>query len=65
MILNVSEVPGSPQSVTSTVKDWLVVPVELVTAAIPVNVAWVFGPQVPLLMASELYDISFIRTPAA
>ena len=62
---NLSEVPGSPQSSTLTVKDWVVVPVERVTVAVPVNLEWLFGPQVPLLMLSELYDITFIRTPAA
>ncbi len=62
---NLSEVPGSPQSSTLTVKDSVVVPVERVTAAVPVNLECLFGPQVPLLMISELYDITFIRTPAA
>ena len=61
---NLSEVPGSPQSSTLTVKDSVVVPVERVTAAVPVNVACLFGPQVVLwLMDSVLYDITFIRTP--
>ncbi len=62
---NLSEVPGSPQSSTLTVKDSVVVPVARVTAAVPLNVECLFVPQVPLLMISALYDIAFIRTPAA
>jgi hypothetical protein len=45
---NVSAVPGSPQSSTWTVKLSLVVVVDRVTAAAPLNVAWVFGPHDPL-----------------
>ena len=55
----VSAIPGSPQSSTSTVKDSVVVPVDRITAAVPVNLACllpgVAGQDVPgLLMNSPL-----------
>src|SRR5205809_234203 len=61
---NLSAVPGSPQSSTSTVNDSVVVPVERVTWAVPVNVACVFGPQVPPVMNNPSNDVAFMRTPA-
>src|SRR6267142_2599299 len=60
----VSAVPGSPQSSTSTLKDSVVVPVERITWAVPMNVACVFGPQVPVPMNRLLYDVAFMRTSA-
>src|SRR5712691_11962971 len=62
----VSAVPGSPQSSTSTVKGSVVVPVDRITAAIPVNLACllpgVAGQDVPgLLINSPLTDWAFIR----
>src|SRR5437867_555840 len=62
---NLSAVPGSPPSSTSTVNDSVVVPMERITWAVPVNVACVFGPQVPPVMNSPLNDVAFMRTPAA
>jgi hypothetical protein len=54
---NLSIVPGSPQSSTSTVKDSVVVPVDRMTEAVPVNVACcVFGPQLPALIFSPSID---------
>src|SRR6266850_3045213 len=60
----VSAVPGSPQSSTSTLKDSVVVPVDRITWAVPVNVACVFGPQVPEPMNRPLKDVAFMRTSA-
>src|SRR5437016_5275498 len=66
---NVSIVPGSPQSSTSTVKGSVVVPVDRITAAIPVTLAClpVIGAQkVPgLLINSPPTDWAFIRTSIA
>src|SRR5712691_9709169 len=61
---NLSIVPGSPQSSTSTVNDSVVVPVGRVTAAVPVNSACVFAPHDPVVMNSALMDVAFMRTPA-
>src|SRR5712692_545760 len=63
----VSAVPGSPQSSTSTVKGSVVVPVDRITAAVPVYLACllpgVAGHEVPgLLMNSPLTDWALIRT---
>src|SRR2546422_6260743 len=55
-------VPGSPQSSALTVKGSVVVPVDLMTEAMPVNLACVSGPHEPLVMDSELYDRALIRT---
>src|SRR2546425_10515990 len=65
----VSAVPGSPQSSTSTVKGSVVVPVDRITAAIPVNFACllpgVVGQDMPgLVMNSPSMDCALIRTPA-
>src|SRR2546426_3051881 len=65
----VSPVPGSPQSSASTVNGSVVVPVDRITAAVPVNVACllpgVAGQEVPgLLMNSPLKVAAFMRTPA-
>jgi len=62
-----SIVPGSPQSSTSTVKRSIVVPVDRITAAIPVNVACLLPgvavQEAPgLLMDSPSTDWAFIRT---
>src|SRR5882762_2636398 len=67
---NVSAVPGSPQSSTSTVKDSVVVPVDRITAAVPPNVACllpgVAGQEVPgLLISGPSTDWTFIRTSFA
>src|SRR5213592_2853167 len=64
-MLNVSVVPGSPQSLTSTLKDSVVVPVDRVTAAVPANLARVFAPQLPSSITSASMDWAFIRTPAS
>src|SRR5438445_13429334 len=61
---NVSIVPGSAQSSTSTWKSCVVVPVDRITEAVPVNVACVFGPQIPLPMKSRVMDWDLIRTSA-
>src|SRR5713101_7680987 len=63
----VSAIPGSPQSSTSAVKRSVVVPVDRITAAIPVNLACmlpaVVGQEVPgLLINSPSKDWAFIRT---
>ena len=59
-MLNVSDVPGSPQSSTSTVKGSVVVPVGRITEAVPLNVACLLpgvAAQEPgLLMFSPLMD---------
>jgi hypothetical protein len=61
-MLKVSAVPGSPQSSTSTVKGSVLVPVDRITEAVPVNVACIFAPHEPLLMSSPLMDWALIRT---
>src|SRR6266568_1347131 len=65
----VSDLPGSPQSSTSTVKGSVVVPVDRITEAVPVNLACllpgVAGQEAPgLLTSSPLTDWASIRTPA-
>src|SRR5947208_6211393 len=69
-MLNVSALPGSPQSSTSTVKGSVVVPAERMTEAMPVNVACllpgVAGQEVlALLMTRSSMDCAFIRTSIA
>src|SRR6266702_1946725 len=64
-----SDVPGSPQSSTSTAKGSVVVPVDRITAARPVNLACllpgVAGQEPPgLLMSRPSTDWDLIRTPA-
>src|SRR5581483_10174445 len=66
----VSAVPGSPQSSTSTVNGSVVVPVDRITDAVPVNLACllpgVAGQLVPgLLIANPSTDSALIRTPAS
>src|SRR5437879_13832991 len=67
-----SPVPGSPQSSTSTVSGSVVVPVDRITAAVPVNLACllpgVSGQEVPgLLINSRIkaqsFDRLFISSP--
>src|SRR2546426_4462568 len=63
----VSEAPGSPQSSTTTVNGSVVVPLDRITEAVPVNSAcWlpgVDGQEEPgLLMTSASMDWAFIRT---
>src|SRR5205809_8084853 len=65
----VSAVPGSPQSSTSTVKGSVVVPVDRITAAEPVNLACllpgVAGQDTPgLVITSPSIDWALIRTSA-
>src|SRR2546425_12667513 len=62
MMPKVSEVPGSPQSSTSTAKGSVVVPVDRMTEANPLTLACVNGPQEPVVTDSESYDWAFIRT---
>ena len=67
---NVSAVPGSPQSSTSTVKGSEVVPVDRITEAMPLNVACllpgVAGQEEPgLLIDSPSIDWALIRTSIA
>ena len=66
---NSSDVPGSPQSSTLTVKGSAVVPVDLITDATPENSACLLpdvkGHELPgLLMDSELNEMAFMRTSA-
>src|SRR5437588_2971071 len=65
-MLKVSEVPGSPQSSTSTVNGSVVVPVDRITEAVPLNVACLLpgvAAQEPgLLMLSPVMDWALIRT---
>src|SRR5687767_11455500 len=64
----VSEVPGSPQSSTSTVNGSDVVPVDLITSAMPVIVAcWPPGAvqAVAGVIDSPSTDRAFIRTSDA
>src|SRR4051812_45939189 len=65
LMLNVSSVPGSPQSSTSTVNGSVVVPVARITEAVPVNVACVFGPQEPPVICSASIDCALMRTLAS
>ena len=65
LMAKVSIVPGSPQSSTSTVNGSVVVPVERMTWAVPVKVAWVFAPQVPAVMTRLSMDWALMRTPAS
>ena len=63
----VSALPGSPQSSTSTVKGSVVVPADRITEAVPVNVACLLPgvAQVPgLLIDRASIDWAFIRTSA-
>src|SRR2546426_7259291 len=62
---NLSIDPDWPQSSTSTVNDSLVGPVDRMTVAMPMIVACVFIPHIPVPMTSLLKDVAFMRTPAA
>jgi len=64
LIPKVSGVPVASQSSTSTVKGSVVVPLDLITEAVPVKVACESVPQAPLLMNSPSMDWALIRTPA-
>src|SRR5438132_8177930 len=64
---NVSAAPGLPQSSASTVNGSVVVPVDRMTAAVPLNLACllpgVLGHELPgLLMTSVAIDCALIRT---
>src|SRR5438552_10635381 len=65
-MLNVSAVPGSPQSSTSTVNGSVVVPAGRITEAVPLNVACLLpgveAQEPGLLMFSPLIDCALIRT---
>src|SRR5207253_972494 len=68
-MLKLSPVPGSPQSSTSTVNGSVVVPVDRITEAMPLNVACllpgVAGQEEPgLLIDSPSIDWALIRTSA-
>src|SRR5438105_4863611 len=68
-MLKVSAVPGSPQSSTSTVNGSVVVPVDRITEAVPVNLACllpgVAGQTVPGLLMNRPSTVwALIRTPA-
>src|SRR5258708_25650937 len=61
---NLSVVPGSPQSSAWTLNDSVLVPVDRVTAAVPVNSACVPGPHDPVVKMSVSNEVALMRTSA-